>query len=253
MCSEFSVVTQSMKPFSGPGSSDAFRWIKDFERNCDSDDDAYKLKCVRRLMKPDSDADLFVHVDRSTNYAAFKENFLKTFGRSHFVVDVVNQLKSTKFEPSKMSVLGYILKMQEIAERAAIEEEQTVHMIIDGLCDKSADIGVLYSANTIEQLIKRSHRYTQLRMKRCAERSSSFAIKDSGRVRCYNCSGYGHFANACSEPKRAKGSCFRWGSTQHTIKECKMKTTIGGRSVAFASEHQPESGKGGLPELNMRY
>ncbi|XP_065088047.1 uncharacterized protein LOC135709582 [Ochlerotatus camptorhynchus] len=62
-------------------------------------------------------------------------------------------------------------------------------------------------------------------------------------LRCYNCSGIGHLSAACKEPRRAKGSCFRCGSTQHQLKECPKPSPRNNSQVALADEfHQNANG-----------
>lgn len=44
------------------------------------------------------------------------------------------------------------------------------------------------------------------------------------RLRCFNCSEFGHVSSECTKPAREKGSCFRCGSKTHRIKECREET-----------------------------
>lgn len=46
----------------------------------------------------------------------------------------------------------------------------------------------------------------------------------STKIRCYNCSKYGHISKDCKAPKREKGTCFKCGEKGHSITECKSKT-----------------------------
>ncbi|KAH8349341.1 hypothetical protein KR084_000588, partial [Drosophila pseudotakahashii] len=148
------MVKQLMTPFSATENEEALKWISDFERICRDVNECknFQLRCVRMLMKPGTDADLFLRVDRSNTYDEFKENFVKTFGRGNSTADIVLLLKETIFNPGKNSVMGYILLMEEIAMRANIEEKLTVQFIIDGFRDRSANIALLYTATTIGQL-----------------------------------------------------------------------------------------------------
>ncbi|XP_062558633.1 uncharacterized protein LOC134223489 [Armigeres subalbatus] len=125
--------------------------------------------------------------------------------------------------------------MQDIASRANIDEKQTVQLIVDGFRDRSANIAVLYPATTIVQLKQLAHRYSQLREMYSAtpipvnkpKTTTKGATKSpAADVRCFNCSGVGHFSVACPEPKREIGSCFRCGSNQHKLKECPKPAPI---------------------------
>ncbi|KAH8284876.1 hypothetical protein KR054_002135, partial [Drosophila jambulina] len=154
MTDDFQMVKQLVVPFSATKSEEAFQWISDFERACRdvNDSEIFQLRCARMLMKPGTDADLFLRVDRSKSYKAFKENFLKTFGYGNSTADIVLLFKDTVFNPSKNTVMGYILQMEEISMRADIDEKLTVQFIIDGFRDRSSNIALLYSATTIGQL-----------------------------------------------------------------------------------------------------
>ncbi|XP_034140412.1 uncharacterized protein LOC117591314 [Drosophila guanche] len=129
-----------------------------------------------------------------------------------------------------MSVLGYVLQMQEVAQRAPVDEEQAVQFVIDGLKDDSADIAIFYPARTFGELVKLSHRYEEKRKKRW--RASQSAKKLMGHNSIPASSGTEHIAKACTKPKRMKGSCFRCGSMDHAIKNCKVPPPSGNNEVA---------------------
>lgn len=256
-------IKYSVLPFSGGEEYDANKWLADFDRVCDSvdGDDAFRLKCMRRLMKPDSEAELFLRTDSSTTYVDFRANFLANFGHVYSVSDILEKMKKTVYIPSKTSVMGYILQMQELASRAGIDDVQTIRYIIDGLRDSSAHIAILYSATTIPVLKALAPRYVQLREANVKVASSSVrtssdvkAKQSSGRtdsaaqpavksaVRCYNCSGVGHMASSCPEPKRAIGSCFRCGSTQHILKDCPKPAPANPSRIALVDDFRGAGG-----------
>ena len=203
-----------MVSYSGSDNYDAHKWLADFECACDSvdGDNAFCLKCIRRLMKPDSDAEC-LRIDNSVTYQQFRANFLQNFGHVYSVSDIINKLRKTTFNSAKTSVMGYILRMQEIAARVNIDEKQTIEFIIDGFCDRSANIAVLYSV----QLKQLSHRYVQLRelssvplisfVRNTSDQCGKpLQAKSSGTfgsniiLRCFNCSGIGHLSKSCPEP-----------------------------------------------------
>lgn len=140
--------------FSNAEDYDARKWIADFERACDTvnADNMCRLKFFRQSMKTDSEGELFLRTDTSANYSEIRAIFLVNFGHMYSVSEVIDKLRKTTLSSVKTSVMGYILKMQEIASRAAINELQVVQFIIQGLQDTSANIAVLYSAQTIAQL-----------------------------------------------------------------------------------------------------
>jgi hypothetical protein len=223
------------------------KWLTDFERACDAvnDADAFKLRCIRLLMKPASEGELFLRVDRSANYAEFRDNFLKTFGYDYTMAEIISQLKANVYVPGKISIIGYILQMQEIAARAEVDEAQTVKLILDGFQDSSSSIAILYYAQTIEQLKQLSRRYAELRAKSSAVTKSSATSRVSAAeadkigIRCFNCSKYGHYASSCTAQKRAKGSCFRCGSLQHMLKDCTQQPVTSSELVG-TTDHKVE-------------
>ena len=260
--------------FSGSDSYVPERWLNDFERACDSvrGDADFRLKCIRRMMEPGTEAEWFLRVDRSTNYAEFRENFVQNFGHTFTVAEIIDQLQRTTFASSNTSVMGYILKMQEIASRANIDETQTIQMIVDGFRDRSADISVLYPATNMVQLKQLARRYVRLREIRSASvrptppvavkggaKPKINVVPDSGEIRCYNCSGRGHISARCREPRRTPGSCFRCGSGEHIIKNCPKAAPRNKDEVALLDEfrrNEPVDNPNGginaaLSELNL--
>ncbi|XP_034663267.1 uncharacterized protein LOC117898167 [Drosophila subobscura] len=96
-------VMQIMEPYAGKVNS-AHAWMEEFELNCKGTD-AFKIRCVRHLMKAETDAELFLKVNKATSYAAFKKEFLDTFGRISSIVEVINTLKSTQMQEMQCNVL----------------------------------------------------------------------------------------------------------------------------------------------------
>lgn len=107
----FKDIRHSVFEFSGGEEYDANKWLADFERACDSVDGNlnFRLKCIRRLMKSDSEAELFLRTDSSVTYDEFRANFLANFGHMYTVSDILEKMKKTIYVPGKMSVMGYIL------------------------------------------------------------------------------------------------------------------------------------------------
>lgn len=263
-------IKYSVLPFSGGPSYDANKWLADFERACNSvdGDAAFRLKCIRRLMKAETEAELFLRTDDSVTYDAFRANFLANFGHTYSVTDVLEMMRKAVYIPSKISVMGYVLQMQELALRANVDEAQTIRFITEGLRDRSANVALLYPATTLAGLKALVPRYVQMREasaasyvrgvgdakpKATANRPDA-AAAGGGKpaIRCYNCSGVGHVSAKCPEPKRVIGSCFRCGSTQHMLKDCPKPAPTG--QVALIDEFRGEraSTSSGLDELTQR-
>lgn len=154
--------------------------------------------------------------------------------------------------------MGYVLQMQELAARASINETQTIRHIIDGLRDRSANVAVLYAANTLPVLKQLVPRYVQLREasavappvrvgsdakpKATVGRTEAAASTSvPATIRCYNCSGTGHISANCPEPKRTIGSCFRCGSTGHILKDCPKPAPRNANRVALVANFRDEA------------
>lgn len=268
---DFRDVKYSVPSFRGGESYDAGKWIRDFEQACDSvhGDDDFRLMCIRRLMEPGSEAELFLKVDRSRTYQEFRTSFLENFSHVHSVSEIIDIMKKTTFSSAKTTIMGYILKMQEIASRANIDEKQMVELIVDGFRDRSANVAVLYPATTIAQLKQLAHRYSQLRDMYSAVPSTSGRGKpgikpatnaSTSDARCFNCSGVGHLSAACPEPKREIGSCFRCGSNQHKLRDCPKPPPANRQQIALVDEFRlgsavlademVELSGGTIPEVN---
>lgn len=129
---------------------------------------------------------------------------------------------------------------------------------------------MLYPAQKLAHLKQLSHRYVQLRDSSGAS-TSSFGLRTSvsakpkpssdnkasasasvSDLRCYNCSGLGHLAANCKEPKRIKGSCFRCGSTQHVLKNCPKPVPHNNNQVALVAEYCSGFGLGDGTTDEMR-
>lgn len=72
---DFRDIKYSVPCFRGGESYDAEKWIDDFEQACDSvhGDDEFRLMCVRRLMEPGYEGELFLRVDRSKTSGVQKQ------------------------------------------------------------------------------------------------------------------------------------------------------------------------------------
>lgn len=210
-------VKHLISSFSNADEYDAHKWLDDFERACDSvnADQSTRLTFFRQSMKSNSDAELFLRTDHSATYSDIRTHFLANFGHVFSISEVIDRLRKTTFRSTNSnSVMGYILKMQEIALRARIDEEQTVQFIIDGFQDTSPHIAVLYPATNIACLKKLAHRYSQLRelnqvqsksdcrpihtdditsMSAASGVSNAFKLTTSSTAPCTNGCGFGHW------------------------------------------------------------
>lgn len=154
------------------------------------------------------EAEWLLCTEDSVTYDAFRANFLANFGHIYSVTDVLEMMCKTVYVPAKDTVMGYILKMQELASRADIDEVQTIRHVIDGLRDQSVNVALLYSATTLPALKQLTPRYVHLcetnsvvssvragsdaKPKAAVGRTEATASTSAkAAARCYNCSGVG--------------------------------------------------------------
>lgn len=77
--------------------------------------------------------------------------------------EVIDKLRRTTFSSTKLTVIGYILKIQLIATQATMGKLQLIQLIIQGFEKTSVHIAVLYPATNISELKVLAHRYEKLR------------------------------------------------------------------------------------------
>lgn len=211
--------------FNGDNDYDAHKWISDFERACDSvnADDHTRLVFFCQSMKIDSVAELFLRTDASENYGEIKANFLTNFDNRYSNSEIIDKLRRTTFRSTKLTVIGYILRMQTIAAQSTIDEKQLIQLIIQGFEDSSAHVAVLYPANNLQELKDLAHRYAELREHGVSVQSTIGSNNsDSAKNQRFDCSG---LARDSSAPRRQEGSCFRCGSMQHQLQSCPKPST----------------------------
>lgn len=105
----FKDVKHMVSMFSNSERCDARKWVKDFEKACDSvnADDRTRVNFFRQFMKPDTEADLFLQSDSSSTYSELKENFLANFGHAYSVSEVIDLMRKTTFRSVKMSIIAH--------------------------------------------------------------------------------------------------------------------------------------------------
>lgn len=66
------------------------------------------------------------------------------------------------------------------------------------------------------------------------ERTNKTSEPVRKKVRCFNCSNFGHISAECKEAKREKGSCFKCGNKNHQLKDCPQ--AVGRKQIAVVDE-----------------
>jgi len=128
-----------------------------------------------------------------------------------------------------------------LANKASIAREKLTDYLIDGIPDyRMRDQARMQRFQSEENLLEafanlslpsydkgpqrkgeeKTEKVDRQRSKEKEEPKSKMAASQENRLRCYNCSEFGHVSKDCGKPTtREKGSCFRCGSKAHQVQE----------------------------------
>jgi len=128
-----------------------------------------------------------------------------------------------------------------LANKASIVRDELVDYLIDGIPDgRVRDQARIQQFHTEDDLLKAFANISLLsqwktfqrkkegkaettdrhRSEKKEELKNNTTASRESRLRCYNCSEFGHVSGECTKPEREKGLCFRCGSKKHEIREC---------------------------------
>ncbi|XP_035909248.1 uncharacterized protein LOC118510933 [Anopheles stephensi] len=161
-----------------------------------------------------------------------------------------NQLASVN-KKSTESYTSYVFRVNALGKSGNVSEEAIITYAIRGLShDPLYESLVAKDYRDSYELIDNIKRCeTHLLMRKNLERRSvpsqsthtpRFSVNRQTVTeppRCYNCSDFGHHSSQCTKPRRAPGSCFKWGSTSHIILAC---PEAGRRPLVVAAVHDNE-------------
>lgn len=243
---DFRAIEAMVQKYSGDNPKDPYtiqKRIDDAESVFDLFNCSDKQKFVNACRLLTGTALLHVRNTKVRNYEQLKDELLTEFSRTHTLNDVFQQLKARHLK-SNESVQRYVIEMQEIASHAPVPEADLLECIIDGLNDKSHNIGVLLGARTIRELKPLIDRYEKRRIRASVPLNKSAAKPMPNRsqpeatpkptntaaemvtgeqVRCYNCSQFGHYQSQCQKPKRPENACFKCHQLGHFHQNCPLK------------------------------
>uniref|UniRef100_A0A182W3P0 CCHC-type domain-containing protein n=1 Tax=Anopheles minimus TaxID=112268 RepID=A0A182W3P0_9DIPT len=236
--------------FSGDNADHIVRWYTQLERAFlpYKIDDTTMLYNTRRLLT--GTAGMYARSIDVTSYDELKANLLQTFSKNRSVESVYKQLRTRRLARNE-SMTRYVLEMQVLAFEAPIPEEELINIIIDGIGDPINTATFRFAAQTVEDLKPLLKKYEQIRPRDIATSATSSSGKirrpnkdgkETGDtqqdIRCYNCSKYGHYQNACPSPRRPTGSCFTCHEMGHVNRNCPRR--MSSTSVAVQQDEELE-------------
>lgn len=71
--------------------------------------------------------------------------------------------------------------------------------------------------------IEKSSKSSELNRQSLPGPSTSSQVQSDSDTLCFNCSARGHKSLECTQPRREKGSCFKYGSKLHVLQDCPWK------------------------------
>ena len=123
-----------------------------------------------------------------------------------------------------------------MANRIAIEEEELIDFLVDGIsdpllrnqarmqCFKSPSALLIAFDKISQQADSKKTTAVNLQPKNKIHPSSG---GDTGMrtVRCFNCNQEGHWSSSCPKPRRERGACYTCGEAGHSFRNCPKTVT----------------------------
>ncbi|XP_011708364.1 PREDICTED: uncharacterized protein LOC105463045 [Wasmannia auropunctata] len=124
-----------------------------------------------------------------------------------------------------------------LANQVPVEEEEIVDYLIEGISDAYLrNQAKIQQFSTKEELLAafervridsegkgRPHRGDHTKKETSDNTTGKEKSQPTKKIRCYNCSEFGHIGRDCRQAKREPGSCFDCGKADHQIKDCPQR------------------------------
>lgn len=159
---DFADIQCTITPFNGDDGYVIIKWLEDFNLIMDSfeADEHSRLLFARRLLS--GSANMMLQTVVVKTWRELQDALMNEFDRPIARKDIYKQL-SDRFIRVGEPIRQYVLAMQQLANRADVDESELVHFIIDGLRDSSPAITMLYGSTDLTTLKNRLSEYERYR------------------------------------------------------------------------------------------
>lgn len=228
--------------FNGTNDYLVTKWIVDFEGLMDSFNGEHldRLRIARQLMI--GAAALFIKTRVHSNWVDFRKALIDEFDNPLKFGQVLENLRARRRLKGE-SAHEYLLAMEKLASMGPCDPDELLYNILDGLNDGTSAFSVFSGVMDLKELRQRLTRFSELQRRMASKNAEERIARAIARptpliashrfvrtggsttldqIRCFNCSGLGHMANACTQPStRPKG--FGCGQLGHQIQQCPKK------------------------------
>ncbi|XP_075155670.1 uncharacterized protein LOC142228998 [Haematobia irritans] len=221
----FSDIENLLPSFSGDDEYSVMKWIADFEAITNIQGCTLDEKFILARRKLIGSANIYLRMVSSDTWDDLKAKLCAEFHKTLSARDVLKKLETRTWDRRKESLHRFVLSMQEISQNASITEAELVEYIVEGLRDKTPAVSIFYNATNISEIKRLIPRYEKIIADAKVNKENLDGNKnDIRKVRCYNCSDFGHYALNCPKEKRPRGSCYICGKTDHIRGSCPLRT-----------------------------
>lgn len=265
---EFSEVQYAIATFTGDDTYGVQKWLIDFNLIMDSfeTDAPTRLMFARRLMS--GSAALFLRTITAESWDVLQREMVREFDRPTSRSDTYLQLSRRRIRRDE-NIRQYVLAMQDLGRHGNVGELELIQFIVDGLCDPSASVAMLYHATSIQMLKSMLIIYERNRPRQPSRPITQNPISQSqphstqpptrtvsqnyipqshsaqpptrlvaplpgaDQPRCYNCRAFGHIANQCPREKRPLNGCFHCFEPSHRYQDCPNRRRPAGLVAAL--------------------
>lgn len=205
----FTDVESSIRKFSGDDYVQVIKWIDNFEEVSDLMEWSNLQKFVFAKRSLTGTALMVSQLGTSQNYESLKKMLIDEFDQSKSSAEIHALLAKSTVKTGE-NLLSFVIRMQEIASQAAVEEESVIQYVINGIRDRPENKVLLYGAKSLKELKTKLKIYESFK-KNANEnvdkqqnqnhqpKAEKFKIKPKDLPKCDHCGKYGHSIGECRQ------------------------------------------------------